>query len=110
MKIYKFIILIILLIFNECRILDMRSSTEPPNGWIYQNIIFNHYTSHRSDLGTRQGKACIKSYLNLFTIGDASIRTAAASAAIKEIRAVDYEIKRYLGFFYEEFCLIVQGE
>lgn len=97
-------------LFLHCRSLDLRSSMEPPSGWIYQSIVINKHVSPRSDLGSRQGKTCIVSYLNLYTVGDASIRTAASIAGIKEIRAVDYEIYRILGFVYEEFCLIVQGE
>jgi|GEM_PF-4994429 hypothetical protein len=107
----KFIVLLFLFIsFNSCRILDLRSAYEPPNGWIYQSITVNHFVSPKSELGSRQGKACITSWFNLYTIGDASIRTAAAIAGIKEIRAIDFEVNRYFGFVYEEFCLIVHGE
>jgi hypothetical protein len=107
---FQFLLFLNLILIGNCRILDLRSSYEPPNGWIYQNISINHFISPKSELGSRQGKACITSWLQLFTYGDASIRTAAAIAGIKEIRAIDYEVHRYFSFIYEEFCIIVHGE
>ncbi|MFN3605266.1 MAG: TRL domain-containing protein [Leptonema sp. (in: bacteria)] len=103
-------IIIALLLLSSCRILDLRSSYEPPAGYFYQNITINHFVSPKSDIGSRQGKSCIISWFNLFSIGDASIRTTAAIAGIKEIRAIDFEVYRILGFVYEEFCILVQGE
>lgn len=104
------LIFIILFFISSCRIFDLRSSYEPPNGFIYQNTAINHFMSPKSDLGSRQGRSCIVSWFQLFTTGDASIRTTAAIAGIKEIRAIDYEIERYFSFVYEEFCVIVHGE
>ncbi|GIW23707.1 MAG: hypothetical protein KatS3mg068_2714 [Candidatus Sericytochromatia bacterium] len=109
MKKQIFIFIIFLFIVN-CRILDLRSSYEPPNGWIYQSISINHFISPKSELGSRQGKSCITSWFQLITYGDASIRSASAIAGIKEVRAIDYEVKRYFSFIYEEFCIVVHGE
>lgn len=106
----KFFLIFFFLVLMSCRIFDLRSSNEPPSGFIYQNITFNHFVSPKSELGSRQGKSCIISWFNLFTTGDASIRTSAAVAGIKEIRAIDFEIYRILGFVYEEFCILIHGE
>ncbi|MCS7204559.1 MAG: TRL-like family protein [Leptospiraceae bacterium] len=110
MKIRTLIVLFFAWFWVSCKIFDVRSSFEPPTGWLYQETVFNHSYSPKSELGSRQGKACVVSYLSLYTVGDASIRTAASIAGIKEIRAIDYEVYRFLGFVYEEFCLIVHGE
>jgi len=58
-------------------------------------------------IGTKEGRACAKSYLALFATGDASIKTAAANGGITNITSVDHETKWIV--LFGEYCTIVRG-
>ena len=57
----------------------------------------------------RVGSGSVTSVLGLFAFGDASIRSAAASARIRQIHYVDYHTKSVLGIL-STFTVHVYGE
>lgn len=78
------------------------------NGVLYADAVTPvHATENR--VGQKKGEACATSILGLVTTGDATIRTAADSADIKEVAAVDQSIKNILGIF-ATYCIVVSGE
>lgn len=58
-------------------------------------------------LGTKEGKACAKSYLALFATGDASVKAAAEAGGITNVMSVDHESKWIV--LFGEYCTIVRG-
>lgn len=62
-------------------------------------------------LGTKVGKASVKSYaFGLYSSGDMSIATAAANGGIKTVKHADYEYNNVFFFAYQEMTMIVYGE
>jgi hypothetical protein len=90
-----------------------QSDLTPPVGLIVQQTYMNKDVTLPITLGSKTGQACITSYLGLVSQGDASIKTAAASApngGITKISAVDYKNNNLGGFIIMETCTIVYGE
>ncbi len=58
-------------------------------------------------VGTKEGRACAKSYLGLVAKGDASIKAAAAAGGITNVTSVDHEVSHML--VVGDFCTIVRG-
>jgi hypothetical protein len=61
-----------------------------------------------SSIGSKEGEASAYSLLGWITMGDASVRTAAAQGDIKEVTSVDYEKVNLLGI-YARFTVLVTG-
>ena len=72
---------------------------------IIDSVKWDGYSSGK--IGTKEGKACAKSYLALFATGDASIKAAAAEGGITNITSVDHESSWLL--IFGEYCTIVRG-
>ena len=83
---------------------------EVPPGIFYENAILNRHVSTPSDLGSRIGMSCLKSYGGMVTSGDASIQSAAASKGIRTVKAVDYQRVSILAGAYTKLCTIVYGD
>ncbi len=101
-------ILLALLLFTS-----PQSDLTPPVGLIVQQTYMNKDVTLPITLGSKTGQACITSYLGLVSQGDASIKTAAASApngGITKISAIDYKNNNLGGFVVMETCTIVYGE
>jgi hypothetical protein len=56
------------------------------------------------------GEGTASCILGLFSIGDASIHSAAAKAGITKIQHVDYKFMNVLFGIYSEYKIIVYGE
>lgn len=63
----------------------------------------------QNDIGKKKGEACATSILGLVTTGDASIRSAADAAGIKNVSSVDSSIKNILGIV-STYCVVVSGK
>lgn len=57
---------------------------------------------------TKEGRACMNSYLAMVAVGDASIEAAKANGGITNVAVVDYEVKNILGVV-GEYCTVVKG-
>ena len=66
-------------------------------------------TANNNVKSTLRGEACVKSFVSLFTFGDASIDAAKHSAGITKVATVDYDVMNVLGV-YGEYCTVVKGE
>ncbi len=58
---------------------------------------------------TKTGEACMKSYLGLIAVGDASVEAAKASAGITKVSTIDYKVENVLGLI-GQYCTVVSGE
>ncbi len=58
-------------------------------------------------VGMREGRACAKSYVGMVSMGDASIKAAAAAGGITRIDSVDHHSTWMV--VMGEFCTIVRG-
>ena len=58
-------------------------------------------------LGSKEGRACAKSYLGVYAVGDASIAAAARAGGITNVTTVDHHSKHMV--VIGEFCTIVRG-
>lgn len=63
-----------------------------------------------NEVGNRHGKACAVSIFPFFSVGDASVKSAAQSVHIEKIAIVDHEINSLFFGFYYRFCVHVYGE
>ena len=79
-----------------------------PNGAIATNVLMGQSTGNSNVAATKTGVACAHSVLGLVAWGDASIRTAAATAGITRIAYSDYSVSNVLGF-YGTYCTTVYG-
>jgi hypothetical protein len=57
---------------------------------------------------TKKGKACVTSYLGLYTVGDSSVEEAKEVAQIKKVTHVDRSYEG-VGFIYQKGCTVVHG-
>jgi hypothetical protein len=76
-------------------------------GFIYTNAVTPRHATD-NELGKKKGEACATSILGIVTTGDATIRAAADAGGIKEISAVDSQIKNILGIV-ATYCTVVSG-
>ena len=79
----------------------------PPLGMIYTDV--HAPLAPRGDVGTRRGSSQVTSILGLISIGDASVKAAAANGNIREVKLVDYEYKNVLGVF-QRYTTVVYGD
>ena len=105
----KFVILLLILFFPGCYIF-YHPAYAPPPGILYENSILPFQMNPPSDLGNKTGSSCIKSFLGVVTIGNASIQAAAASKGIRTIKAVEYQKISFILGAYTRLCTIVHGE
>ncbi len=79
----------------------------------YGNIKGNIYTSSNS-IGTKVGKTCYTqfgiTYLPIFLIGDASVKTAADNGGISKVSLVEYEQETFYWGSYTRTCIVAYGE
>ena len=59
--------------------------------------------------GTKTGKACAMSILELVALGDASISAAKKEGGITQVAHVDYDVMNILGV-YGTVCTVVVGQ
>lgn len=59
--------------------------------------------------GTKEGKACARSYLGMVAMGDASIDAAKRAGGITEVSTVDHHTTNLLGII-GDFCTVVKGK
>ena len=81
-------------------------ATYLPGGSIYTEgktgvVANNGVTANKT------GKACMKSYLGVVAIGDASISAAMSQGGIKNVSTIEYEVKNIIGF--GTYCTVVTG-
>jgi len=57
---------------------------------------------------SREGQACMESYVGLIARGDASVQTAMDNGGITEVTSVDYTVDNVLGI-YGKYCTVVRG-
>ena len=78
-----------------------------PQGFIYADASTPVHATE-NNIGKKKGEACAVSILGIITTGNASIRAAAYNGDIKEISAVDSNIKNVLGI-WAKYCTLVSG-
>lgn len=79
----------------------------PPLGMIYTDV--QAPLSPRGDVGTRRGSSQATSILGLVSIGDASVRSAAANGGIRDVKLVDYEYRNVL-LVFQRYTTIAYGD
>ena len=79
----------------------------PPLGLIYTDI--DAPLNLRGEMGTKRGQAQVVSYLGLISVGDASVRSAAAAGGISNVKHVDYDFYNFLGLF-QRFTTVAYGD
>lgn len=67
------------------------------------------YAVTQNEVGKKKGESCASSILGIVTTGDASIRSAADAAGIKNISSVDSSFMHILGL-YSKYCVVVSGK
>ncbi|GBD04194.1 hypothetical protein HRbin19_01503 [bacterium HR19] len=77
-------------------------------GFFYTDLKL-HTGDHNQKIGSKVGESCASNILGLISVGDASVKEAAAKAGIKEITSIDYKITNIL-LLYGTYCVIVTGE
>ncbi len=82
----------------------------PAHGQIYTNVRAPLDTDFdATQLGDKVGYGQVSTYLGLVSVGDASIKSAAADAQITTVHHADYESFSILGI-YSRFKVIVYGD
>ncbi len=84
----------------------------PGLGILYTDTKFNQFTNSDILSTKKKGEACSVSYLLLFSIGDASVKTAITKAEINKISIIDHQTQYFFpgGLLYYRFCTIVYGD
>ncbi len=77
----------------------------PVFGGIVNDAKFDGHAN--GPIGTKEGRACAKSYLGIVGTGDASIKAAAAAGGITNVTSVDHEVKHMV--LIGDYCTIVRG-
>ena len=90
--------------FTQCS-----SGYSPPMGSLYQSTTLNKDVSTQTNVGNKSGKACATGYLGLVSLGDASVKAAAAQGNVGTIHSVDYSNENILGSLVAKTCTIVNG-
>jgi hypothetical protein len=57
--------------------------------------------------GSKEGKACVTSYLGVFAMGDASVEAAAANGGITRVQSVEALINARI--VMGTYCTVVRG-
>jgi len=79
----------------------------PPLGMIYTKI--DAPLAPRGDVGSKRGSADVTSFFGLVSIGDGSVKAAAANGGIREVKLVDYEYTNYL-LIFQRYTTIAYGD
>lgn len=79
----------------------------PPIGFAYTNI--DAPLNLRGEMGSKRGESSVKSYAFLVSVGDASVKSAAAAGGISNVKHVDYDFYNFLGV-YQRFTTVVYGD
>jgi hypothetical protein len=77
-------------------------------GSLYSDVQFNDRVTD-NPVGAKQGQACASNILGIIATGDTSAATAAKSAGITKIGAIDGQHSNILSF-YGKYCTSVVGE
>ncbi len=59
-------------------------------------------------MGPKTGEACARSWFGVYTVGDASVATAARNGGISRVTHVDQRLEN-LGGVLATYCLVVTG-
>lgn len=84
------------------------SMNAPVSGFIYTGAK-GATAATSSDVGSKTGTACAKSYLGWVGVGDASVGAAAKEGGITKISTVSSDNTNIIGV-YAKNCTIVTGE
>lgn len=101
-------ILLSVLAISICSSCAGMSANAPVTGFWYTNAK-GATTATANPMGSKVGESCAVSYLGLIGTGDASIATAAKSAGITKISAVDSNNSSILGIIAKN-CTVVTGD
>ena len=108
-KLCALLMLAMLLVLSGCAGM-YRTPAVPSLGLLYADIQAPlDVDLDDSDLGTKKGTSTSASILGLIATGDSSVRAAANSGGITNIKHADYKFKNILGV-YSEFTTVVYGD
>ena len=109
--VYRFSSCVILILFVVFSLTGCAAySTSPVSGALVSDVHAPlHVGTGINKQSLKVGTGSVSSVLGLFAFGDASIRSAAASAGIKQIHYVDYHTRSVLGIV-ATFTVYVYGE
>ncbi|MCG6139402.1 TRL-like family protein [Leptospira mtsangambouensis] len=96
-------------IFSLVALMNCSSGYQTGGFAVFQNYTLNKDVSTGTDLGTKVGKACASNILGWMTTGEGGIKEASAKVDMKKIKAVDYQITGFLGF-WTRVCTIARGD
>ncbi|MBL8021137.1 MAG: TRL-like family protein [Leptospirales bacterium] len=78
-----------------------------PQGLLFSSTKIGVYGTEPG--GTKTGRACAMSILNLIAIGDGSVQTSADEGGIKNVKNIDLEGFSVLGLF-SQLCTVTHGD
>lgn len=76
-------------------------------GFFYADTATMVWTSGEA-MGPKTGEACARSWFGVYTVGDASVATAARNGGITRVTHVDQRFEN-LGGVLGTYCLVVTG-
>jgi len=79
----------------------------PPLGMIYTKV--DAPLAPRGDVGSKRGSADVTSFFGLVSIGDGSVKAAAANGGIREVKLVDYEYTNYM-LIFQRYTTVAYGD
>ena len=83
---------------------------ECPKGLAFTEYTAPLTTDAKVDFGTKVGRSTNQAYVGLVSTGNASVKAAAESAGIKNVKHVEYYYKNVVFFIYQETTVIVYGD
>ena len=105
MKILRYSLLVAALISFGFAAMGCASVYSPAAGAIWLDV--KGPVDAGDKVGTKEGRACAKSYLGFVAMGDASIKAAAAAGGISKIDSVDHHSTWMV--VMGQYCTIVRG-
>ncbi|WP_411824295.1 TRL-like family protein [Leptospira sp. 'Mane'] len=79
-----------------------------PTGFIYSSYRIGVSQNKEIESASKTGRACVKRYIFLYTVGDASIEAAAKNGQIITVRTINKEAFNVLSV-YSSLCTIITG-
>ncbi len=79
-----------------------------PFGWVYTDHTVP-IAIGTAETGSKIGKACIRSYLGMISVGNGSIEEAMTNGGINEIFIINKENLSILGTYTSQ-CTVVRGD
>jgi hypothetical protein len=79
----------------------------PPLGLLYTKV--DAPLAPRGEVGRKRGVSQVTAILGLISIGDASVKAAAANGGISEVKLVDYEYTNVL-LIFQRYTTIAYGD